>query len=303
LKGLAQPVESHLHHCAPSAIAREGRALPPPPRFARGRKVQNALSALASVIGALLLALGTLLFASPSAYAESAQDIVAKADTVRNPDKPFRGKTTLTEYRSGQPQDRNVLVIYSKLDPRTRQFFNLVRYVEPPRDAGKMVLLGSVLWFYDPASKDSVRISPQQRLTGQAAIGDVLTVNFAVDYTASLLGSETVPDAERKARSCWHLDMKAATETATYNHVEYWVEQGSYDPIKAKFYSDSGRLLKILYYRNYTQRLDGLRPGGAVIIDAVDSSLVTTVDFSDAVFQDIPDAWFRRDYLPHLNPE
>ena len=60
-----------------------------------------------------------------------------------------------------------------------------MRYVEPPRDAGKMVLLdGRSLWFYDPASKASVRISPQQRLIGQAAIGDVLTVNLAVDYTA-----------------------------------------------------------------------------------------------------------------------
>lgn len=249
-------------------------------------------------MGALLLGLGIA-----PAFAETAQEIVAKSDTIRNPDKPFRAKTTLIEYRSGQPTDRNVLIVYSKIDPKTRQFFNLVRYVDPPRDAGKMVLLGSVLWFFDPATKDSVRISPQQRLTGQAAIGDVLTVNFAVDYTANLLGTEAVQDPDHKQRQCWHLDMKAATANATYNHVEYWVEQGTYDPIKAKFYADSGRLLKILYYRNFTQRLDGLRPTGFVILDAVDSSLATTVDSSDAAFQDIPDNWFQRDYLPHLSTQ
>jgi outer membrane lipoprotein-sorting protein len=259
------------------------------------------MTELLNLIAGALFAAALL---SPSiCHAETAQEIVAKSDEIRNPDKPFRGKTTLTEYRSGQAQNRNVLIIYSKLDPKTRQFFNLVRYVEPPRDAGKMVLLGSVLWFYDPASKDSVRISPQQRLTGQAAIGDVLTVNFAVDYSATILGTETIQDTEHKPRTCWHLDMKAATETATYNHVEYWVEQGTFYPIKAKYYSDSGRLLKILYYRNYTQRLDGVRPGGAVIIDAVDSNLATTVDFSEGAYQDIPDAWFRRDYLPHLNAD
>jgi outer membrane lipoprotein-sorting protein len=237
------------------------------------------------------------------ARAEIAQDIVAKADVVRNPDKPFRGTTTLTEYKSSQPVNRNVLLIFSKIDPSSRQFFNLVRYIDPPRDAGKMVLLGHVLWFYDPASKTSVRISPQQRLTGQAAIGDVLTANLAVDYTASLTGTETITDAEHGQRQTWHLDMKAASENATYNRVEYWVEQGTYRPIKAKFYSDSGRLLKILYYRNFAQRLGGERPGGAVIIDAVDSSLVTTVEFSDSKFQDIPDLWFQRDYLPHLNAQ
>jgi outer membrane lipoprotein-sorting protein len=248
-----------------------------------------------------LLVAAMLVAASAAAAAETAQEIVTKADAIRNPEKPFRSTTVLTEYRSGQPADRNILQVYSKIDPATHQFRNLARYIDPPRDAGKMVLLGSVLWFYDPATKDSVRISPQQRLTGQAAIGDVLTANLAIDYTATLVGEETIEDAGKQQRKCWHLDMKAATETATYNHIEYWVEEGTHDPVKAKFYTDSGRLLKILYYRAYQQRLDGLRPTQAVIIDAVDSSLVTLVDFSDSKFQDIPDAWFQRDYLPHLN--
>jgi len=35
----------------------------------------------------------------------------------------------------------------------------------------------------------------------------------------------------------------------------------------------------------------------------VDTSLATTVAFSDYRFQDIPDAWFQRDYLPHLRAQ
>jgi outer membrane lipoprotein-sorting protein len=237
---------------------------------------------------------------SPAIGAESALDIVAKADAVRNPGRPFRGTTTITEYRAGKPEARNVLTIFSKIDPPTRQFRNLVRYVDPPRDAGKMVLLGHELWFYDPASKASVRISPQQRLTGQASIGDVLTVNLAIDYVATLSGSEPIADAGKAQRQCFHLDLKSATPNATYNRLEYWVETGTYRPIKAKFYSDSGRLLKVLYYRDFKTSLDGVRPAQAVILDAVDSTLVTTVDFGEQKFQDIPDAWFQRDYLPHF---
>ena len=67
------------------------------------------------------------------------------------------------------------------------------------------------MWFYDPSSKASVRISPQQRLMGQASDGDVVTANFAKDYTAKLLGEETLQDADRQNRDCWHLDLKAAT--------------------------------------------------------------------------------------------
>ena len=256
---------------------------------------------------AFLLALGATSVAAP-ALAQTVQPsvatIITRLDAVRNPGQPFRSTVTLTEYVNGKSRDSNALVVYAKQDPATRQFRNLIRYVEPPRDAGKAVLLdGHVLWFYDPASKASVRISPQQRLLGQASIADVLTVNLAVDYSGTLIGSEAIEDATRRKRQCWHIDLKAANTQASYNHVEFWVEQGTCYPIKARFFSDSGRLLKILYYRTFVERLGAIRPTEAIIIDAVDTSLVTTVSFDDYRFVDIPDAWFQREFLPRLRAE
>jgi outer membrane lipoprotein-sorting protein len=247
--------------------------------------------AFAAAVGALL---------ATNALAQSAQEIVAATDRVRNPSEPFRSSLTLTEFVSGQERAHSTFVLFSKEDA-ARHFRNLLQYVEPPRDAGKRVLLdGRSFWFFDPASQASVRISAQQRLVGQAAIGDVLTVNLAADYTASVVGTETIDDAARQKRTCWHLELEAATETAVYNRVEYWVEQGTFNPVKGKFYSDSGRLLKIIYYRKFTERLGGVRPAEAVIIDAVDSSLATIATFGESRFQEIPDPWFQRDYLPRL---
>jgi outer membrane lipoprotein-sorting protein len=244
-----------------------------------------------------------IVFAT-AANAQTAKDIVARADKVRNPDKPFRVTATVTDYKSGQARGRNVFTVYSKLDPATGQFRDLMRYDAPPRDAGKMLLLnGNNLWFYDPASKQSVRISPLEKLTGEASAGDVLTENLAVDYSASVLGEEVIEDASHQQRQCWHLLLKAADDAATYNRAEYWVEKDSYRPIKAKFYADSGALLKILYYRNFVARDGGIVPAQAIILDAVDATLVTTVDLSDPHFQEIPDAWFQRDYLPNLKFE
>ncbi len=235
-----------------------------------------------------------------AALAQTAQEIVAATDKVRNPGQPFRSTLTLTEFVAGKERSRSALVLFSKEDA-SHSFRNLLQYVEPARDAGKRVLLdGRSFWFYDPTSQASVRISPQQRLVGQAAIGDVLTVNLAVDYTATMAGTETIDDAGRQKRNCWHLELKATTETAVYNRVEYWVEQGTFHPVKGKFYSDSGRLLKIIYYRNYIERLGAVRPAEAVIIDAIDSSLATIAAFTDSRLQEVPDAWFQRDYLPRL---
>ncbi len=248
-----------------------------------------------TVLIAALLALGS------SALAQDAQEIVAAADRVRNPGEPFRTTITFTEYVGGVERDHDTLVVFSKQDPATRQFRNLVQYAEPARDAGKSVLLdGQSLWFFDPASKSSVRISAQQRLVGQAAIGDVLTVNMAVDYAATLLGTETIQDAGRQPRPCWHLDLVHANDQAVYNRIELWVEQGTFHPIKGKFYSDSGRVLKSIYYRNFQEQLGSVRPVEAVIIDAVDTSLATAVSYKDWRAQEIPDNWFQRDYLPRL---
>jgi outer membrane lipoprotein-sorting protein len=244
------------------------------------------------------------LLSANGAAQEKAEDVIAASDRVRNPDQPFRLTNTLVEYVRGQQRNRVVLVIYAREDKATRQFGNLVRYVDPPRDTGKMVLLnGPNLWFYDPASKASVRLSPQQRLIGQASIGDVLTVNLARDYASKVVGDEKLQDADRKERDCWHLEMTASTPEALYSRIEFWIERGTYRSVKAKFYSDSGRLLKIAYFRKYEQQLGSVRPTETVIIDSVDSSLVTIVTSSDYRYQSIPEAWFQRDYLPRLKLE
>lgn len=63
-----------------------------------------------------------------------------------------------------------------------------------------MLKSGNDLWFFDPSSKASIRLSPQQRLLGQAANGDVVTVNLAKDYQAQLEAEESVLDGDRQSR-------------------------------------------------------------------------------------------------------
>lgn len=248
-----------------------------------------------------LAALQCLHQAAADSASLSAQQIVASADHVRNPEKPFRLTNTIIEYIHGKPRDSATLVVLAKENASTQQYRNLVQYVAPPRDAGKSVLLdGSKMWFYDPSSKASVRISPQQRLIGQASNGDVVTVNLARDYTPTLLGEETLQDSSHASRSCWHLDLKAANADAIYNRIEYWVETTTFYSVKAKYYSDSGRLLKTAYFGKYQDEIGGKRPTEVIILDAVDESLVTSMTYSDFRAIDIQDSWFQRDFLPNF---
>ena len=239
-----------------------------------------------------------------SVAALDAQKILAVSDAVRNPGKPFGLSIVLVEYRDSKEVDSNTLAIYSKLDGDTGRYRTLVSYESPPRDAGKLVLQnGTEMWFYDPASEASIRISPQQRLLGQASTGDVVTVNFAHDYRADAAVSEDITDGDHAVRHCYKLTLAQAVPDATYHRIELWVEQTSSRPVKGKFYSDSDRLLKTAYYRHFQSQLGVERPTETVIIDGLTPTWVTVMRYSNYAWRDIPDSWLQRDYLPRFRPE
>jgi len=234
----------------------------------------------------------------------SAQEILARSDAVRNPDFPFGLTNTLIEYRNGKQTDASTLAIYSKAEAGSGQFRSLIRFVAPARDANKLMLYsGNDLWFYDPANKASIRLSPQQRLIGQASNGDVVTVNLAKDYQATQAGEEDMQDGERNTRHCYKLTLAALRPDVSYHHIEIWIDTGNKQPIKARFYAESGKLLKTAYFRRYQHQLGQDRPTETVIIDGLDPNWVTVMRFSDWVKREVPDAWLQRDYLPRFKPE
>ncbi len=242
-------------------------------------------------------------FALPS-YAvqtpKTADGIVAQADAVRNPDNPFSIVVSLTEYRAGKQENSMALNVYSKENTATGQYRTLALFLKPPKDQGKVMLKnGTELWFYDPTSKSSVRISPQQRLMGQASNGDVMTANMHKDYKAELAGEETIMDSAKAKVPCYKLNLTSRGDS-NYYRVEYWVDKADSRPLKGKFYSDSGRLLKIVYYGGYRTELGRERPTEAIIIDGVDPKLVTKMIFDSYNNRKIPEEWFQKEYLPRF---
>ena len=255
----------------------------------------------------LLLALAFSMLVAPASAAlaetRSPQQLLAASDAIRNPDHAFGMTNTLTEYRHGQRVDGSTLAIYAKADPQGGQFRSLLRYLAPARDAGKLVLYnGRDLWLHDPAAQASIRLSPQQRLLGQAANGDVVTVNFARDYEARSATEEDITDGDRQPRRCQRLTLAARSADAAYHRIEMWIDAADQRPVKAQFLADSGRLLKTAYYRRYQPVFGVPRPTETVIIDGLEPGWVTVMRYSVWVRREVPAAWLHRVYLPRFPP-
>ncbi len=240
----------------------------------------------------------------PARAATDAQAIVAASDAIRNPSQPFKVTVTLTEFDKGVQVDNSTLHSYSRTLESGGQFASIIRFVLPERDTGKVMLKnGNDLWFFDPSSNASVRLSPQQRLMGQASNGDVVTVNFAKGYKATLLDEETITDGEKKQRKTYKLRLEAVATDVTYSAIDLWVDTETSWPIKAFFYAESGRKLKAAFYRRFQQQMGAMRPTEIVIIDGLNPQSVTLMRFTDYTARNIPTTWFQRDFLPRFQPE
>lgn len=256
--------------------------------------------------GLLLAALASAsaLPLATHAAPRSAAEVLAAADAVRNPPGAFSLKTRLIEYRQGKQAADSTLLVYAKPAVDGGQYRNLLRFASPARDANKLMLRnGMDLWFYDPASRASVRVSPQQRLLGQASNGDVMTSQLSRDYRAEITGQEAVKDGEGKLRESTRLHLVATRPDVPYAAVDYWVEDGSDRPVMARYFTVEGRLLKTAYFRRFQMALGQERPTETVIVDGLDPSWVTLMQVSEFTPREVPDEWLQRDFLPHFNAQ
>lgn len=129
----------------------------------------------------------------------------------------------------------------SKYVVRAKGVNALASCFNPPRCKGEVVLFNNRnLWFLKPGVKKPVAISARQRLSGQAANGDIASTNYARDYDARFVKEVMLGETPT-----YLLDLKAKDKNVTYDKIRYWVAQKSKLALKAEFITLSGEVFKI----------------------------------------------------------
>jgi hypothetical protein len=225
----------------------------------------------------------------------TAEEIVQKADEVRTParqNQDFVWTVTVTTMTGGKATETNAYEVFVK---GFGQVF--VKFIAPPREIGRSLLaLDRDLWIYLPSAGKPVRIPLSQRLVGQVANGDIARVNYAGDYHAALAGDETV-----KSQGCTVLTLTAKTKEVTYASIRYWVARDSFKPVKAEFYTLSGKLLKTGYWDNEQIVHGGLRPTRLTLVDGIKTESQSILDYTHFRLQDLPDKMFNKNYMKQLD--
>lgn len=242
-----------------------------------------------------LLSLLTLIplkaLASSDESEVSAQSILEKTDDIRFPRDSFQVDVDIRTISPGKSDDLHKYRVLSKGNENS-----IVMVTEPASERGQSILMrGRDLWIFMPSITQPIRLSLSQRLTGQVANGDIARSNFTGDYHPILLRTDIIDGEEY-----YVLELTGVDRSVTYQKVVLWVEQSSYRPFRAEFYSLSNRLLKTSRYENFEMVLGKLRPTRLVLEDALKKGEISILDYSNMKLRDLPDKIFTKNYLKRL---
>jgi outer membrane lipoprotein-sorting protein len=219
-----------------------------------------------------------LVFSSTGLGANiTASDVLKKAEIIRNPQTDYVVDVELTELK--KKESRTFKTMIKGRDKA------LVEFIKPSNDAGKKVLMvENNMWIYMPSAAKPIRISPRQKLAGNAAYGDIARLNFIGNYTAKL-----AKDTKYKGRKVLVLDLKAIKDRpVTYTDLQYWVDAKTFRPVLVQYKTGSGKVMKTGYFEGFGNVFGVQRPTKLRIVDGLRKGRETTLEFKNAKKQDLP---------------
>lgn len=157
---------------------------------------------------------------------------------------------------------------------------SLGEIIEPLKFKGsKLLQIRNNMWLGRPGLRKAIPISPRQKLTGQAANGDIAATNYSADYDASILREE-----ELNGEGTVLLALKARSKFSTYDRINYRISKATGLGVSAEFLSLSGKLLKraSFEYKNSVSNAGNSVPfvSKMTITDGL-SDMVTTLVYKD----------------------
>ncbi|GJJ00867.1 hypothetical protein RugamoR64_14050 [Duganella rhizosphaerae] len=233
----------------------------------------------------LTLAGALLAAAAPAGAAEpmTAQQLLEATDRSRGgglPGVAWDLKITAVDPDAGE----NVRMMRVKADGDN----SVAETTFPARSAGgRLLQLGRNMWYGRPDIQKPVSISSRQKMMGPAANGDIASTNYVKEYDATLL-----PEDQVDGEPVYVLNLVGKNKWVTYDRIVYYVSRARLVPVKADFYTVSGKLFKsAMFETDNTIQRDGRKQAFVsrmVIRDAIVSGNVSVLEYSAIKVQAIP---------------
>ena len=236
----------------------------------------------------LAIALGLL---AASVHAQDISSLLKAADRFRMSSDNLQVDTLISVFNTdGSPDKERRYTVFAQTGHRS-----LVLMQSPAEKGQKVLMLGDDFWLLMPGSQRPLRITPMQKLLGDASTGDIATLRWADDYGGRVVGEERCGDAP-----CLHLSLAAGRKGVTYQRIELWLGNAKHEPVKADLYVQSDKLAK--QARFVMDKVAGAPLVTEMLLrDQLTNKKETQVRYLSRKERTVPEAWLNPMFLAH-NP-
>ena len=211
-----------------------------------------------------------------------AEALLKRSDEFRNGWPSYVVRVKITDYESGKSNEEHLYEVSQKgLDKTYVDFMS-------PREKGEhLLMLGDDMWSYLPDTSRPVRITPLERLSGDASNGDVARTNYAADYSSAYLRTEKAGLVE-----CYVLELTAKRKGATYQRILYWLRAPDARPVKAEYILTSGKQIKSATFDEFAPYNGKELLSRLTLYDEIRHNSHSVLEYSGAAPRSLPDKLF-----------
>lgn len=239
----------------------------------------------------LILIFGSCLFLNSAAAFANEIDVsawLAKADSYRLSSGSARVDIEVTTYKGDKLEKSRRYQVYSR--PARRS--SLVIFKSPGEAGQKVLMVDSNFHLFLPRSRRALRITPMQKLLGDASTGDVASMTWQEDYKGVFKSSSE----NINGINCDLLALSSQRRGTTYDRIELYLQKQTHRPVYARLYLKSGKLAKEASYT--LGHIDGREMIVAMtLIDRIRKNRKTIVNYRSIKPFKIPNKYFNSQYL------
>jgi outer membrane lipoprotein-sorting protein len=243
--------------------------------------------------------LAALALCAATAQAQDIPTLLKAADKFRMSADNLQVETQVNVVNAdGTPDKERRYKVFAQAGRKS-----LVLMQSPAEKGQKVLMLGDDFWLLMPDSQRPLRITPMQKLLGDASTGDIATMSWADDYSGKLVGEERCDGTTAGAPQvpCLHLSLAATRKGVTYQRIELWLGKVRFEPLKADLYVLSDKLAKqatfVLDKPNAPTMVTEM-----VLSDQVSNHKTTHVRYLNRKERQVPQEWLNPMFLVRNPP-
>jgi hypothetical protein len=235
------------------------------------------------------------LAAAGNAFADDVPALLKAADRYRMSSDNMQIDTLISVLNvDGSPDKERRYTVFAQ-----QKHQSLVLMQSPAEKGQKVLMLGDDYWLLMPGSQRPLRITPMQKLLGDASTGDIATLSWAGDYSGSVVAEEPCGEPVQK---CLHLSLAANRKGVTYQRIELWLGRAHGEPVQADLYVQSDKLAKQARFVMDRAVGNGAGPAPTLVVamllrDQLTNRKETQVRYLARKDKTVPEAWLNPMFL------